>query len=135
MGQLLMKKLALFPALALIALALNSCCNSCTKRSNFAFSGASNDCYVEKEVTEWVEEEVYVDGGGKGGKMGTVTQSRPVTKTVKVKVECPPCGTFWRDSSGCCDLLGDSVYSRVTAQGGTGEPHIGLVPTMRVLAE
>ena len=133
-----MKKIAILPLFALVALLLNSCCATCFKKSSFSHSGCSlcgGSNYVEKEVVEWVEEEVYVDSGAKGGPGSTVMQRRPVVKTVKVRVECGDCGTYWCPEKGCCGTLSDAVYSRVTTQGGTGEPHIGLVPTMRVLAE
>ena len=118
-----MKKIALIPVLALITFALNSCC-----------SGWKKPQYVEQEVTEWVDQEVFVPGSGKS-KGGTVTQSVPVTKIVKTKKKCARCITFWCPDGGCCGTTGDGVYSRVTSQGGTGEPHIGLIPSMRVLAE
>jgi len=127
-----MKKFALLPVFALLALVMNSCCSS----NSVSLSGSGcNARYTEKEVVEWEDYEVLVDNGAKGGGMTTVTERRQVVKTVRVKVDCPKCTSYWKECEGCCDTVGQGVYSRVTAQGGTGEPHIGLIPTMRVLAE
>jgi hypothetical protein len=35
----------------------------------------------------------------------------------------------------CCGTVSPAVLKRATAQNGTGEPHIGTIPTMKVLAE
>ncbi|MEJ6728989.1 MAG: hypothetical protein QNK83_07475 [Akkermansiaceae bacterium] len=37
--------------------------------------------------------------------------------------------------SSCCGFGGKSVLRRATAQNGTGEPHIGTIPTMKILAK
>ncbi|MDB4422722.1 hypothetical protein N9294_02030 [bacterium] len=36
---------------------------------------------------------------------------------------------------GGCGTVSPAVLKRATAQNGTGEPHIGTIPTMKVLAE
>ncbi|MDB0056340.1 hypothetical protein OAK89_01680 [Akkermansiaceae bacterium] len=37
--------------------------------------------------------------------------------------------------SSCCGTVGKSVLRRATAQNGTGELHIGTIPTMKILAK
>ena len=128
-----MKKIALLPGLLLIAFTLTSCCITCTKGKRFGVDGC-DDNYIEVEETEWVEEEVYVDAGPKGGKGGPVTVKRPVTKTVKKKVKCNDCGSWFCPQPDCCDTVSSQVLRRATAQGASGEPHIGQIPTMKVLA-
>lgn len=73
----------------------------------------------------------YVYTDAKGGK------SEPVYQPVVVeeeKHECTKCGSWFCPKPDCCDTVSSSVLSRATAQGGTGEPHIGLIPTMKTLA-
>lgn len=76
-----------------------------------------------------------VDPGPKGGQPYEVEEKVAYTETVKVKADCGKCGSSYCPKSKCCDILSDAVLKRVTAQNGTGEPHIGLVPTMQVLAD
>lgn len=96
---------------ALFAVLFASCCN-------FNKHG-----YIEGEQKVLVSEST-------GAKGGMVT----VEKTVKVKHECTKCGSFYCPKPDCCGIVPNSVLSRATAQGGTGEPHIGLIPTMKTLA-
>lgn len=63
------------------------------------------------------------------------TSQQLVTRDVKVPVQCPECITKFRPCDKCCGGVGDNVINRVSTQGWDGNPHIGLVPTMRVLAE
>ncbi len=110
-------------ALALISLVFSSCC------SIFP-CGGSNATY--KNVTTYTEKErtVYT-----GKSSHTVTDRVPHTKKVKVSKRCTKCGSKFSPKRGCCDVVSKSVLSRATAQGGNGEPHIGLIPTMKTLAE
>lgn len=128
-----MKYIAFIPGILFLLVSLNSCCSS-------SFSGgksSSTDCpegYYAEQTTEWVEEEVYVNTGAKGGKAGTTTVRRAVVKTKCKKPKCSKCGSWYWPKSDCCGTVGRSVLKRATAQGGTGEPHIGQIPTMKVLA-
>jgi len=65
-----------------------------------------------------------------GSKGGMVT----VDKVVKVDHECKTCGSTFCPKPECCGIINRSVLSRATGQSGTGEPHIGLIPTMKTLA-
>lgn len=128
-----MKTLAFVPAVLVLALALSSCCIDCKKGKRFGVASCEQE-YIEVEETHWIEEEVYADYGPKGGKGGTVTVRRPVVRTVRKPVECGECGSWYCADPACCDVVSNAVLRRATAQGGTGEPHIGLIPTMKVLA-
>lgn len=149
-----MKNFALCITSIIAALVFTSCCGSpfslcgknvaakkscagCKSKQHFAHVGCEKDRYVEQEITEYVEEEIVVEGkGAKGGITSeTVTVRRPVTRTVRVKVECGDCGSKFCATPDCCGIVPVSVLSRATAQGGTGEPHLGNIPTMKVLVK
>jgi hypothetical protein len=85
-----------------------------------------------------VTEEVYTaNAGGKGGMTETVEKRVPRYKTVtkRVHVPCQPCVRYYCPKKDCCGTTSDSVLKMVTSQGSVGSPHIGLVPTMKKLAE
>ena len=150
-----MKHFALIVTSIVTALVFSSCCGSkfslCDKNKNvaqkkscsgcgggkqtFPHQGCENDRYVEKQVTEYVEEQVVVEGkDSKGGLTSeTITVRRPVVKTVREAVHCGDCGSKFCAKPDCCGIVPRSVLSRATAQGGTGEPHLGTIPTMKVL--
>ena len=56
----------------------------------------------------------------------------PVVKAKKQG--CRKCGSSYCAKPGCCGVVSKAVLSRATVQGGSGEPHIGLIPTMKTLA-
>ncbi|MDP0491701.1 MAG: hypothetical protein Q7Q71_11685 [Verrucomicrobiota bacterium JB023] len=134
-----MKQVALTLASIAAALVFTSCCGlgpcgqTCGKKQDFAHVGCENHRYVEKEVTEWVEEQVVVEGKGAKGVTETVTVRRPIVKTVREEVPCGTCGSVFCATPDCCGIVPKAVLSRATAQGATGEPHIGTIPTMKVL--
>ena len=128
-----MKFLALLPGLFLILITLNSCCSSCSSGGRFGVAGCEKD-HIEVTETEWVEETAYVDSGVKGGAPTPVTTKRPVQKRVLKKVRCTSCGSWFCPGGGCCDTVSTAVLRRATVQGGSGEPHMGQIPTMKVLA-
>jgi len=87
---------------------------------------------AEKEVTTYqeVQRTVY------GAKTSYVVTDRvPQTHTETVKKACFRCGSSYCSKPQCCGIVSNSVLARATAQGGTGEPQLGLIPTMKVLAE
>ena len=49
-------------------------------------------------------------------------------------VKCTNCGSWFSAAPACCDITSTAVLRRATAQGGSGEPHIGQIITMKVLA-
>ena len=110
-------------------------CHDCGSKQTFPHQGCEKKRYVEKQVTEYVEEQVVVEGkGSKGGiTTETITVRRPVVKTVREEVTCGDCGSKFCPDPDCCGIVPKSVLSRATVQGGTGEPHVGNIPTMKVL--
>ena len=72
--------------------------------------------------------------GPKGGPGETVKVRRPVVKTVRKAVTCTSCGSWYCSDAACCGIVSSQVLRRATAKGGSGEPHIGLIPTMKELA-
>lgn len=125
-----MKNLFLSSLLVVTAFGMSSCC--------CLFSGASNT-YETKESklcgTKTVTREVAVSGkGSKGGMLTeTVTEVVPVYRTVTKKHQLA-CVRSYCPKAGPCGSTGETVIKMATDQGGTGSPHMGLVPTMRVLA-
>jgi len=102
-------------ALAIAGLGFVSCC------------GIKRDT---KEVITYKEEVRTVTPGGKGSLPYTEIVKVPVVSTEKVKCDCTD---SYSPKSDCCGRLSKEVLRRATVQGGTGEPHIGLIPTMRPL--
>ncbi len=98
-------------AMAIFAVLFTSCCN-------FNKQGS-----IDGEQTMLVNEST----GAKGG-------ISAVEKTVKVRFLCNECGSSYCPKPQCCGIVNRSVLSRASAQGGTGEPHIGQIPTMKTLA-
>ena len=125
-----MKKLVLVPAIALFAFLFSSCGSNCVQLSCVKGSSCGTKKYVEIEEVEWIEEEVYAEGG----KGCTVKVRRPIVKIVRKAVKCAPSGSWYCVDDDCGDVTSSHVLRRATAQGASGEPHIGLIPTMKVLA-
>lgn len=124
-----MKNLFLSSLLAVTALGLSSCC--CLFSSNNRYETKETKLVGHKTVTK----EVEVSGkGSKGGMLTeTVTQETPVYKEV-VKTHRFKCVRPYCAKKGPCGNTSEVVMKMATDQGGTGSPHIGLVPTMRPLA-
>jgi len=58
---------------------------------------------------------------------------KPRVKKAKTQ-GCTKCYSTFCPKPGCCGTVGNNVLSRATMQGGSGEPHLGLIPTMKTLA-
>lgn len=58
----------------------------------------------------------------------------PPVYAAKPNKSCTKCLSFFCPQPDCCGGVSKEVLRRATAQGGTGEPHIGLIPTMKTLA-
>lgn len=134
-----MKKLLSLVTLAALSMGFSSCC------SMFGIGTSTAGYRTEtKQVKtchyDIVTKEVYTSGGskdGKGGMMETVEEKVPRYKTVtkKVRIPCPKCTRFYCPKKGCCGSTSEQVMKMATAQGPVGSPHIGLIPTMKKLAE
>ena len=131
-----MKNLLLLVSLVAVSLGFSSCCSmfgagTCNYRT---------ETYQKKTCGyDIVTEQVYTGGdakSGKGGMVETVEKKVPRYKTVtkKVRVSCGSCVRFYCPKKDCCGTTSDSFLKMVSLQGGSGSPHMGLVPTMKTLA-
>jgi len=109
-------------ALALVSLAYSSCCG---------LLPCGGSLTAEKEVTTYTETQRTVYAGKSSY---VVTDRVPHTTTKRVAHCCSKCGSSYCPKPECCGITSPKVLARATAQGGTGEPHIGLIPTMKTLA-
>jgi len=112
-------------AVAVIALlGLSSCCS---------FSKAEYRT-VRKRACGYdtIVEEVLV-AGSKGGMTQTVERKVPRYKEVKEKVWCNNCWRFYCADKLCCGTTGPKTRVMASAQGHSGSPNIGLIPTMKPL--
>lgn len=82
--------------------------------------------------------QVYIQPDAKTGIGGMMEGEKTVsykTVTKKVRVPCKKCTRYYCPKKDCCGTTSESVQKMATAQGPVGSPHIGLVPTMKKLAE
>lgn len=127
-----MKTISLL-TMAAVSLALSSCC------SMFGTTN-QNGHYVTttKQVKKCGYDVVYetVPGSGKSGMVQTVEKRVPRYKTVtkKVWVSGGSCVRFFCPKKDACGTTSESTRLLATAQGGTGSPGIGLIPTMKPIA-
>ena len=134
-----MKKLLSLLTLAALSLGFSSCC------SMFGIPGRTAGYTTEtKQVKtcgyDIVTEETYIQADAKSGKGGMmeVTETKvPRYKTVekKVRIPCPDCTRFYCPKDGCCGTTSEKTIRMATAQGPVGSPYIGLIPTMKKIAE
>jgi hypothetical protein len=132
-----MKKLLSLLTLVALSMGFSSCCSMFGLGSNSA-GYRTETRQVKTCHYDIVTEEVYTaNPSGKGGMTETIEKKVPRYKTVtkKVRVSCGSCVRFYCPKKDCCGTTSESCRKRVTAQGPVGSPHIGLVPTMRKLAE
>ena len=133
-----MKNLALLLSLAAISIGLSSCC------SMFGLSSQSAGYRTETRQVKTckydiITEVIHTPGSAKGG-MGGTTQTiekkvpRYKTVTKRTRISCGSCVRFYCPKKDCCGTTSESTMRMATAQGATGSPHIGLIPTMRPLA-
>ena len=109
-------------ALAILSLSFSSCCG---------LLPCGGSLSAEKQVTTFEESQRTVYGNKTSY---VVTDRVPVTTTKTVKQRCCKCGSSFCPKPQCCGIVSPQVLARATAQGGTGEPQIGLIPTMKTLA-
>jgi hypothetical protein len=86
-----------------------------------------------------VTEVVHTPGSAKSGKGGmtqTIEKKVPRYRTVtkKTRIGCGSCVRFFCPKKDCCGTTSESTLKMATAQGATGSPHIGMIPTMKPLA-
>jgi hypothetical protein len=133
-----MKTIPQLLSLAVVALGLSSCCSmfGLTKQ-NGQFVTETKQVKTCKYDIEYVQ--VVTPGSaksGKGGMVQTVEKKTPRYKTVTRKrwVSGGPCVRFYCPIKDACGTTSQSTILMATAQGATGSPHIGLIPTMKPIA-
>mgnify|MGYP006924384499 CR=1 FL=1 len=131
-----MKKLIPLLFLGLLATLLPSCCglSKCRDTGRIVGVGSEHQNHTTKEITKYKIVKRMVDPGPKGGAPYEVEDKVAYTETVKVDQDCGVCGSIYCPAPGCCGTVSQAVLKRATAQSGTGEPHLGTIPTMKVLA-
>ncbi len=133
-----MKNLALLLSLAAVSLGFSSCCSMFSMNSQSA--GYRTETHQVKTCGyDIVTEEVVTPGdskSGKGGMVQTIEKKVPRYKTVtkKVRVGCGSCVHYYCPKNDCCGTTSQSTIVMATAQPPVGSPHIGLIPTMKVIA-
>ncbi len=82
-----------------------------------------------------VTREVAVPGS-KGGMVETVEERVPRYKTVtkRVRIPCGQCTRYYCPKKDCCGTTSESTLKMASAQGSSGSPNIGLIPTMKPIA-
>lgn len=128
-----MKKFLHLSALVAISLGFSSCC------SMFGLSGRTAGYTTETKQVKTCHYDTVteqINTGGKGGMVQTVEKKVPRYKTVtkKVAIPCQKCTRYYCLKKDCCGTTSESAMKMATAQGPTGSPSIGLVPTMKKLA-
>jgi hypothetical protein len=125
-------------AAAGLGLALSSCCASCWKPSGAERSQGP------RLVGYRQVEQIVANPDPKGGMAQVRMVQEPVYEEVAVRRRT--CGgSNWGSHRGCvtwfrpdywpCGTTGPETLAAASAQGSNGAPHIGLIPTMRRLAE
>lgn len=131
-----MKRLFMLSAVAMAALSFSSCC--CFP--NVFASAGTKTVKVRACGYDTVTEQVAVNSdakgglGSKGGMTETVERKVPRYRTVKKRIWCGSCVRYYCPKKDCCGTTSKQLMDLATAQGGTGSPHIGLIPTMKNLA-
>lgn len=130
-----MKKLLSLLTLLALSLGFSSCCSMFGSQTGTA--GYRTETYQVKTCSyDIVTEQVYTaNASGKGGMTETIEKRVPRYKTVtrKTRVPCQKCVRLYCPDKDCCGTTSESFMRMATAQGATGSPHIGLIPTMRKL--
>jgi hypothetical protein len=129
-----MKKFLSLLTLVAISLGFSSCC-SMFGRSGYTAGYRTETKQVKTCHFDTVTEEIHT--GGKGGMVQTVEKKVPRYKTVtkKIRVPCEKGTHYYCPKKDCNGTTSAKALTMVSAQGPTGSPSIGLMPTMKKLAE
>ena len=135
-----MKNLLLLVSLAVVSLGFSSCCSMFGAGSSQTAGSHTETRQVKTCGYDIVTREVVTPGdakSGKGGMVQTIEKKVPRYKTVtkKVRIPCQKCTRYYCPKKDCCGTTSASTIKMATAQGPTGSPSIGLIPTMKKLAE
>lgn len=131
-----MKKLLSLLALVTLSMGFSSCCSMFGSPSSAEYRTTTRQ--VKTCGYDIVSEQVYTaNADGKGGMTETVEKRVPRYKTVtkKVRIPCQKCSRYYCPKKDCCGSTSELFMAMASSQGPTGAPNIGLIPTMRKLAE
>ncbi len=131
-----MKNLLLIVSLVAVSLGFSSCCTMFGIHSSTA-GYRTETRQVKTCHYDIITEDVWVGGSAKsGGMYQTVEKKVPRFKTVtkKVRVPCNKCTRFYCPKKDCCGTTSDKLIKLSSAQGSSGSPNLGLVPTMKPIA-
>jgi hypothetical protein len=128
-----MKKLLTLLSLVAITLGFSSCC------SMFGRSGSTAGYRTETKQVKTCHYDVVTEtipSDSKGGMAQTIEKKVPRYKTVtkKIRVPCERRTHFYCPKKDCNGTTSAKALTMVSAQGPTGSPSIGLMPTMKKLA-
>ena len=125
-----MKNLLLILPLIALSLGLSSCCSMFGLKGWTA--GYTEETYQRKLCGyDVVREEVVVDAKSGLTEVKETKVPRYKTVTRRVRLACPDCTRFYCLNEGCCGSDTTEARRMATIQGGTGSPHVGLIPTMK----
>ena len=125
-----MKNLLLILPLIALSLGLSSCCSMFGIKGWTA--GYTEETYQRKLCGyDTVREEVVVDSKSGLTEVKETKVPRYKTVTKRVRIKCGPCVRLYCLNEGCCGSDTTQARRMATVQGGTGSPHVGLIPTMK----
>jgi hypothetical protein len=127
-----MKNLLVILPLVLLSMGLSSCCSMFGIKGWTA--GYTEETYQRKLCGyDVVREEVVVDAKSGMTEVKETKVPRYKTVTRKVRIKCPDCVRLYCPDDGCCGSA-NGAAKLASMQGGSGSPHLGLIPTMKDLA-
>ena len=126
-----MKNLLVLLSLAVVTVGLSSC--KMFSRP-FASAGHTTTTTQEKVGTDTIRTETLIDSKSGLTEVNETKVDRYENVTKKERVPCPSCARMYWVSEGCCGSNTEEARKMSTAQGSSGSPHIGLIPTMKKIA-
>jgi hypothetical protein len=132
-----MKNLITLIALVTAALGFSSCCSMFSRHTNTA-GYRTETRQVRTRGYDIVHEEVVVQGASKSCKDGLVTTvekkvPRYKTVTKKTRISCGSSIHFYCPKKDCGGTTSETTLNMTSAQGSSGSPNVGLMPTMKKL--
>ncbi len=133
-----MKNLVLITSLIAVSLGFSSCCSIFANNDQYAgyrtetrqVKTCQYDIITKKVVTQDNSK------SGKGGMVQIVEEKVPHYKTVitRVPIKRTPCVRRYCAKKDNCGTTSASTILMASAQGSSGSPNIGLIPTMKTIA-
>ncbi len=128
-----MKNLLLILPLIAASLGLSSCCSMFGWTTHTA--GYTEETYQRKLCGhDIVREEVVVDAKSGLTEIKETKVPRYKTVTKKKRVPCRQCVRLYCPKKDCCGSTSEQTRKLASMQGGSGSPHVGLLPTMKPIS-